>query len=342
MRRRSFILIGILLYSIIMGGCSRKGIESSDEIITEDYAIYKEEELNEKINIADNKKLQDDDSIGMNHFEQEDNRMAIDQLEQEYDSIATNQFEQEDNSMTIDQFEQEDKDSSTAVNETYEAIAFSDQYNSLTIGSILDTTEFSQEILESLFNIEELNQELIDRISGKSYKEDADIPYSDLRHLRLLHIGFDGLTHVGEMIVNKAIAEDVMEIFKELYQIEYQIEKILLIDEYDADDLKSMADNNSSAFNYRFVEGTSRRSVHSDGLAIDINPLYNPYVRTRDGILEILPENGTEYVDRDLDNRYYIRKDDPCYKAFVSRGFTWGGEWKNSKDYQHFEKKLSD
>ncbi|TAH67363.1 MAG: M15 family peptidase, partial [Anaerolineaceae bacterium] len=154
--------------------------------------------------------------------------------------------------------------------------------------------------------------------------------------------GFDGLTHIGEMIVNKAIAEDVLAIFRELYNLEYPIEKMLLIDEYDADDLKSMADNNSSSFNYRFVEGTSRRSVHSDGLAIDINPLYNPYVRTRDDKLEILPENATEYVDRDKDNIYYIKKDDPIYNAFVSRGFTWGGEWKNSKDYQHFEKKISD
>lgn len=209
-------------------------------------------------------------------------------------------------------------------------------------GSIIDTTEFSKELLDSLFYIEELDQVIIDHITGKSYKEGADIPYSDLNYVRVLHIGFDGLTHIGEMIVNKAIAEDVVEIFRELYELKYPIEKMLLIDEYDADDLKSMADNNSSAFNYRFVEGTTNRSIHSEGLAIDINPLYNPYVRTRNGELEVLPENATEYVDRDKENTYYIRKDDPIYKAFVSRGFTWGGEWKNSKDYQHFEKKLSD
>jgi hypothetical protein len=155
-------------------------------------------------------------------------------------------------------------------------------------------------------------------------------------------MGFDGLTHIGELIVNKAIAEEVVDIFRELYDLEYPIEKMLLIDEYDADDLKSMADNNTSAFNYRFVEGTSSPSVHSEGVAIDINPLYNPYVKSSDGELEVLPENATEYVDRDKENIYYIRKDDPLYKAFVSRGFTWGGEWKNSKDYQHFEKKLSD
>ncbi|NLJ96656.1 MAG: M15 family metallopeptidase [Clostridiales bacterium] len=182
---------------------------------------------------------------------------------------------------------------------------------------------------------------MVKRIEGKSYKEGADIPLRDLRYIRVLHRGFDGKTHIGEMIVNKAIALDVIDIFKELYRISYPIEKMLLIDEYDADDIKSMEDNNSSAFNYRYIEGTNKRSVHSDGLAIDINPLYNPYVRTRNGKTEVLPESGLEYTDRNLDNEYYIKKGDPCYEAFISRGFTWGGEWKNSKDYQHFEKKLA-
>ncbi len=206
-------------------------------------------------------------------------------------------------------------------------------------GSVMNTADYSQDMLDALFYTEELDQEMIERITGKSYKEDSDIPYSDLRYIRVLHMGYDKETHIGEMIVNKAIAEDVTEIFKELYDISYPIEKMILIDAYDADDIKSMKDNNSSAFNYRFIEGTTRRSVHSDGLAIDINPLYNPYVRTRDGKLEVLPESAAEHVDRTQDNMYYIRKDDPCYRAFISRGFTWGGEWKNSKDYQHFEKK---
>ncbi|CUH91635.1 M15 family metallopeptidase [Herbinix luporum] len=216
------------------------------------------------------------------------------------------------------------------------------KYRDYPAGTEIDIEELNQESLKSLFYMEELNQEIINRINGKSYKENCDIPYSDLRYIRVLHIGFDGLTHIGEMIVNKAIAQDVIDIFWELYSISYPIEKMLLIDDYNADDLESMKDNNSSAFNFRFIEGTSKRSVHSDGLAIDINPLYNPYVRTREGKLEILPENAEEYVDRSIDNIYYIRKDDPCYEAFIKRGFTWGGEWKNSKDYQHFEKKIGD
>ena len=134
------------------------------------------------------------------------------------------------------------------------------------------------------------------------------------------------------------MAEDVLDIFKELYDADYPIERMVLIDEYDAEDNASMAANNSSAFNFRFIDGTAKRSSHSDGLAIDINPLYNPYVRMRDGKEVVLPENGTEYANRTKENPYYIKKDDICYQAFSKRGFTWGGEWKSSKDYQHFQK----
>lgn len=257
----------------------------------------------------------------------------------------------QDQSMNIDKEETLNEDTKMPINDVEEKVVeviyeneefLIEQVRACSAGSVINISEFSREIIESLFYVEELNQEIIDRITGKSYKENSDIPYTDLRYIRVLHMGFDELTHIGELIVYKAIAEDVVEIFRELYNIEYPIEKMLLIDEYDADDLKSMADNNSSAFNYRYIEGTARRSVHSDGMAIDINPLYNPYVRIRDGKLEVLPEEASEYVDRTKENRYYIRKDDHSYNAFVSRGFTWGGEWKNSKDYQHFEKKLND
>lgn len=265
---------------------------------------------------------------------------------------AMDDFITEDKNLNIDEVNMSNEDiEDMIIKEDEELIVYDNQAETikkeLTVeevkkyspGAVVDTSELSKDLLNSLFYSEELSQEIIDRITGKSYKEDCDIPYSDLRYIRVLHMGFDGLTHIGEMIVNKAIAQDVVEIFKDLYSISYPIEKMILIDEYDADDNKSMEDNNSSAFNFRFVDGTRKRSVHSDGLAIDINPLYNPYVRTRNGVTEVLPESGTKYTSRNEDNPYYIKKGDPCYEAFISRGFTWGGEWINSKDYQHFEKK---
>ena len=205
-------------------------------------------------------------------------------------------------------------------------------------GTVLETSILEDLVVEELFHIEKINDDLKLRINGKSYKENCDVPYENLRYIRVLHKNFEDKTQIGEMIVNKSVAEDVVDIFKELYDANYPIERMVLVDEYDADDNASMEANNSSAFNFRFIDGTTKRSSHSDGLAIDINPLYNPYVRTIDGKQNVLPTNGVEYADRSLDNPYYIRKDDVCYKAFTKRGFSWGGEWKHSKDYQHFQK----
>lgn len=191
------------------------------------------------------------------------------------------------------------------------------------------------------FYYEEITQEIKDRINGKSYGTSCDVPYDDLRYVKVLYYGFDGDTHEGELIVNKAIAEDIVEIFHELYDQRYPIEQMALVDDYNADDNASMAADNTSAFNYRVIDnGTGKLSVHSYGLAIDINPLYNPYVRKINGETVVSPDNGTEYADRSLGCEYYIKEGDACYKAFTERGFTWGGDWKNSKDYQHFQKDL--
>jgi hypothetical protein len=190
------------------------------------------------------------------------------------------------------------------------------------------------------FYYEEITDEIKARINGKSFDENGKISYEELRYVKVQHWGFDGKAHDGELIVNKAIAEDIVSIFQELYEAKYPIERMMLVDEYDADDDASMAANNTSAFNYREVAGTDRLSLHSYGVAIDINPLYNPYVRTVDGKQIITPENGAKYADRSLDIDYYIKKGDFLYQAFIDRGFTWGGDWKNTKDYQHFQKEL--
>ena len=190
------------------------------------------------------------------------------------------------------------------------------------------------------FYYEELTKETKERINGKSYGENCTVPYEDLRYVSVLYWGFDDQTHTGEMIVNQAIAEDIVVIFTELYEARYPIEQMVLVDEYDADDNTSMAADNSSAFNYRVIEGTNRISKHSYGLAIDINPLYNPYIHVVEGERVVTPVEGAGYEDRSLDCPYYIHKGDLCYEAFIRRGFTWGGDWKNQKDYQHFQKEI--
>lgn len=190
---------------------------------------------------------------------------------------------------------------------------------------------------DSRFYITEITDELFAKMQGKSYKDNCTVPREDLRYLHVLHKDLNGETKEGEMVVNQFIAEDVLEILKELYKADYPIEKIRLIDEYDASDEMSMRDNNSSSFNFRFISYTTTVSKHGKGLAVDINTLYNPYVKMVNGSLSVEPATAVEYTDRSKDFRCKIDHNDLCYKLFIEHGFEWGGDWESAKDYQHFE-----
>lgn len=182
-----------------------------------------------------------------------------------------------------------------------------------------------------------IDEKIFSRIDGKSYKKNCTVPLEDLRYLQVLHKTLTGETLSGELICNVKIAETLIEIFEKLYEKNYPIEKIRLVDEYDADDELSMADNNSSCFNFRFVSNTNRISKHGYGMAIDINPRYNPYIKFVNGKKSIEPANGAEFEDRTKNFPYKITEDDLCCKLFTERGFLWGGNcWKNELDYQHF------
>lgn len=188
------------------------------------------------------------------------------------------------------------------------------------------------------FYYEDITEPLKKRINGLSYKDNCTVPYEDLKYLSVKYINFNGVEEIGELICNKSIADDLLEIFYELYLSSYPIEKIRLIDSYQADDDLSCADNNTSCFNYRVVEGSKKLSKHALGLAIDINPVYNPYVTYPNGQIRISPEGSEIYADRTLDFPYKISESDLCYKLFIEHGFTWGGSWNSLKDYQHFQK----
>ena len=205
-------------------------------------------------------------------------------------------------------------------------------------GSKVKYNSINAATLAACFYQEDISPEIYLRMENKSYSEACTIGIDNLQYVRVLHFGYDGDIYVGEMVVNKLIAKDVIAIFKELFDEGYPIEKMVLVDEFDADDNLSTQANNTSSFNYRVIEGTSTLSKHAYGLAIDINPKYNPYVRTINGEEVVIPEGSEDYADRSVDNPYYIQKDDVCYKAFTKRGFTWGGEWENTKDYHHFQK----
>ena len=191
------------------------------------------------------------------------------------------------------------------------------------------------------FYYEPLSDSIKKRITGISYPETGcTVPYEDLTYVGLLYIDFNGEEQTGELICNKAIAQDMVEIFYELYRNDYRIERIRLVDEYDGDDTLSMLDNNTSCFNYRVVDGTTTLSKHALGCAIDINPFYNPYIiynKNGSGETYISPKGSEIYADRSQDFPYKIDENDLCYRLFTEHGFTWGGNWNSTKDYQHFQ-----
>ncbi len=197
---------------------------------------------------------------------------------------------------------------------------------------------------EDGFYYEPISDELLEYLRGTSYPEEEDedaakINRDDLRYVHVQYVDFDGNATEGELICNADIAQDLVEIFAELYKEEYPLESIRLVDEYDGDDEASMAADNTSCFNYRNVPGSSSLSNHALGRAIDVNPLYNPYVTfNSDGSTNVSPEEGSDYEDREGDFPHKINEEDLCYELFTDHGFTWGGSWNSSRDYQHFEK----
>jgi len=202
----------------------------------------------------------------------------------------------------------------------------------LSIASILQAEFFSSESV--------ITEDIENRMKY-SWKENNPVPLSDLRYITVSHWGFDSEIHIGELIVHKSVSAELIEIFQELFAAKFPIEKMILIDAYQANDDLSMEDNNSSAFCSRTITGIPDEfSLHSYGVAIDINPKLNPFVE--DDL--VLPESGISYLEREQVIPGLINRDNICYKAFKKRDWHWGGDgwdgYPERKDYQHFEKAL--
>lgn len=188
------------------------------------------------------------------------------------------------------------------------------------------------------FRVDTLSNAVFSRMAGKSYPEGCTVARSDLRLLSVLHYDADGHTRQGQLVCNKAIAPDLLDIFRRLYEARYPIERMTLIDDYDADDERSMTDNNTSCFCFRQVAGSKRLSRHALGMAVDINPLYNPCVRKTKGKTVVQPAAGKRYANRSKPSPYMLKRGDLCHRLFMEHGFKWGGDWNSLKDYQHFER----
>ena len=208
-------------------------------------------------------------------------------------------------------------------------------------GETVSAAEVDQFGQTRCFEAVEIPDHIWEQMQGKTYKPNADIGRKDLRYLRLLHWDYDERIHLGEMICNAAIAHELVDIFRQLYQAHYPIQRMVLPDNYGADDESQMRANNSSCFCYRPISGTKKLSKHALGLAVDLNTLYNPYVGMRNGKPFLEPSTAKAYTDRSKTFKYKIDQNDLAYRLFTAYGYTWGGSWQTRKDYQHFEKELS-
>ncbi len=178
---------------------------------------------------------------------------------------------------------------------------------------------------------------VIDEMKRSTWRPGCPVPLQDLRLVQTPYVSFAGDTQTGEIVVHATIAEATLAAFEELFAAGFPIERMERIERYNGSDDESMRANNTSAFNCRKVTGGRGYSKHAYGVAIDINPLINPYVKRRKSGIVVEPESGRPYIKRDASVPGLIIKGDVAHRAFTSRGFTWGGTWRSVQDYQHFE-----
>jgi D-alanyl-D-alanine carboxypeptidase len=168
----------------------------------------------------------------------------------------------------------------------------------------------------------------------------APVGCDRLKLIRFEHVGFDGLLHLGEIVVMDAAADHVRRVFGLLVEMNFPIEKARLMNYYNGNDDQAIADNNTSGFNHRNVEGGNALSLHAYGLAIDVNPKQNPYVRrNRSGIVHsVNPPSSIDYVSRPRSfANPRLGMTESVVDLFAEHGFSvWGGYWPYEVDYQHF------
>ncbi|MCI0688441.1 MAG: M15 family metallopeptidase [Sporichthyaceae bacterium] len=172
----------------------------------------------------------------------------------------------------------------------------------------------------------------IRRRMGKTWSPSCPVTLAQLRYVTVSFWGFDGKSHTGELVINRGYAADIVEVFQKLYAAKFPIEEMRLVTTADVEAEPTGDTNNTSAYVCRAAVGQTRWSEHAYGRAIDVNPFHNPYVN--DDL--VLPELASAYLDRSDRRPGMIRRNDVVVKAFADIGWPWGGDWRNSKDYQHF------
>jgi len=180
-------------------------------------------------------------------------------------------------------------------------------------------------------SISEIPDSLQDKMRGVSWRDGCPVPLEDLSLVKVRYRNNLGFNSTGKIIVASDVAQSLVDAFRELHEAGFRIEKMKLIHKYGGSDAESMRDNNTSGFNCRQSTGSSQWSEHSKGTAIDINPLVNPYVSSGGSVQ---PAEGAMYADRSIMVKGTITPE--IAAIFDRHGWKWGGDWRSTKDYQHF------
>lgn len=182
-------------------------------------------------------------------------------------------------------------------------------------------------------SISTIDYALAEQMRGSSWREGCPVPLRHLRFVTVSHYDFEGEVRTGEVVLHHEVAASAVRVFERLFDLEYPIHQMRLVDEFGADVHASLAANNTSSFNCRKILIGDGWSEHAYGKAIDVNPVENPYVL--DDFVE--PEDGTAFVRR-VPAPGVLIKDDPVVRAFEDEGWKWGGLWKApwALDYMHF------
>lgn len=184
------------------------------------------------------------------------------------------------------------------------------------------------------WQVSELSTSLRREMTGVSWRVGCPVALGDLRLVVLSHRGFDGRLHRGELVVHRSSTAELHRVFAAAYEADFPLQRVVRVDHYGGDDDRSMAANNTHAFNCRRTTSGSGWSEHAYGTAIDLNPVHNPYVRGS----TVLPEAGRPYVDRADVRPGMLVDGDPVVRAFDAVGWGWGGRWSTLKDYQHLSR----
>jgi hypothetical protein len=167
-----------------------------------------------------------------------------------------------------------------------------------------------------------------------SWHRGCPVAPAQLRRLRLAYWGFDGRAHTGELVVNARAVGDLVRVFSRLYAARFPIRRMRPVDAYRGNDERSLEADNTAAFSCRYAvaSGPKRWSTHAYGLAIDVNPLENPYLEGG----RVHPRSGRAYLNRARVRRGMAVRGGVLVRSFAEVGWPWGGRWTGSPDYQHF------